>query len=837
MKFTAILILATCLSPGVNGYSQETLSERKTPLQKVFNQSRSQTGNEIETERQTGAVAQQPITGRVTDEEGSPIAGVSVLVKGTKKGSITDDNGNFSIEAIIGDALVFSSVSYGTKEIKITNASICIKLSLQIKPLEELVVSGNVVAVKRKADVSSVTVLTGKEIAALPGFNLVNILEGVVPGVTITSMGTSLFRTGEYFNSRIQVRGADIKVYVDGIVYAAGSSYLAMINKDDIDRIEVVRGPSAATLYGSGAIGGVMLIYTKKGSSDKTAINITTSAGFQQSDYTEKHKQFQQKHSAEFSQGIKNFSYVIGGNYRTQDDYLPKGSLKAGGVYANFSYTISKFKFVLSNNYNINSIISSTYPMFDTITGVGDFFESYKDSGYVKDNYRIHSGGVSLNTSFQAASWWTHNLVVGYSENNYHYLTDISLYTDTTLINYYGGALGAQQWTSKDKTPTINYNNVIKIGNLHDPFKMNIVSGFEYSNTKHDEIIHNQELHYTTAGGFTYIPNVITGAPFYNYKREYTGAFLQLSPVFKEKYFLIAGARYEKSNVSIAVVNPRIGFTTNFELSNLIIKPRINWGRSVTPPPYYITHPGPPFGLITFIANPDIKPKEQGGVDVAIEIYDKKDKFKMELVHYDNIIRNDFTRTSIVDGAGAIISYVNIGKYAHKGWEFSSDYKINKFKIGANYSIINATYIDSFAGRKTFYKGDRVDYIPNYAAGASLNYTIPKLLGKSDRLSATLSMTSSGKMITSDSYQYLIDLARWQAGNGPDPSSNDYIFETPAVTKYNLNIDYQFHPNLGFFIQAQNFTNNTTPDWDKTFPVSGASWMFGLNLNFHKMTK
>ena len=154
MKLTTILILATCLQAGVNGYSQ-------------------------------GAVSAQPaITGRVADEEGSPIAGVSVLVKGTKTGTTTNDNGNFSIEAGIGDVLVFSSVSYGTREVKITSASIIIKLSLQVKPLEELVVSGNVVAVKRKADVSSITVLSGKDIEALPRFNLVNILEGVVPGVT-----------------------------------------------------------------------------------------------------------------------------------------------------------------------------------------------------------------------------------------------------------------------------------------------------------------------------------------------------------------------------------------------------------------------------------------------------------------------------------------------------------------------------------------------------------------------------------------------------------------------------------------------------------------------------
>lgn len=813
MKLAATIMLAACLHTYTNSYSQNNVS---VPSQ---------------------------ITGRVTDEEGSPIAGVSVLVKGTKTGTATDSNGGFSVEANIGNVLVFSSVSYETKEIKITNTTINIQLSLQVKPLEQLVVSGNVVATKRKADISSVTVLTGKDIEAIPGFNLVSILEGVVPGVTVNSLGTNIFRVGEYFISRLLVRGADIKVYVDGVVFAAESSYLAMINKDDIDRIEIVRGPSAATLYGSGAIGGVMLIYTKKGRGDKTTINITTSAGFQQSEYTEKNKQFQQKHNAEFYQGIKNFSYVIGGNYRTHDNN-PPGSLKMGGVYANFSYNAGKFRFTLSNHYNVNNTINGRYStsVFDNISGVGNFFWAYKDSAYVKAPYRVRSGGVSLNTSFQATSWWIHNLTMGYSENSYHRATDVSIYSDTALINYYtnhGNTTGFQEWNSKDKTPTLSYNNLIKIGNVHDQFKMNILSGFEYSNTKHDEIIYNNELHYTTAGGFTYSPNRVTGPPFYNYNREFTGAFLQLSPSFKEKYFFVAGARYEKSNVSIAVINPRIGFTTNFEWDHFIIKPRINWGRSITPPPYYITHPRPSFGPFTFIANPDIKPKEQSGIEAAIEIYDKKDKFKMEVVLYDNIITNDFftLRTVTNNGNSVVVSYLNIGKYAHKGLEFSGEYKINNFKITGNYSSIKATYVDSFVSRKTFYEDDRVDYIPDYAAGASLTYTFLKFLGQSDHISITISMTSSGNMIGMDNYSYIIDFARWRAGNGPFPNENNYYNETPAVTKYHLNVDYHLHPNLRFFIQAQNFTNNTKSDWDKSFPASGASWMFGLNLNFNKTTQ
>ena len=441
---------------------------------------------------------------------------------------------------------------------------------------------------------------------------------------------------------------------------------------------------------------------------------------------------------------------------------------------------------------------------------------------------------------FTLTDWWTHNLILGYSENAYHYAADASVYTDTTLIKYYsshGSLFTAQQWNSKDKTPTISYNNVIKIGRPLDPFKMDIISGFEYSNTKHNEIIYNNALNYTTAGGYTYSPNRVTGSPFFIYNREFTGAFLQTSSSLKDKYFFTAGLRYEKSNVSIAVANPRFGFTTNFEWNNFLIKPRINWGRSTTPPPYNFTHPQPSFGPFTFVANPDIKPKQQSGGDLAIEIHDKKNKFQVEIVRYDNIIKNDFliTRTPVNNGTGLLITYSNIGKYAYEGWEFSAEYKIGQFKVAGNYSIIHATYIDSFIGRKTFRKGDKVDYIPNYAAGASINYTVPKLFSKTDHLSFTISLTSSGHMIGEDSYQYLIDHAKWRQGNGPPPVYN--YRETPGVTKFNLNLDYQFHNNMKFFVQAWNFTNNTTPDWDKSYPVAGASWIFGLNLNFNRLNK
>ena len=112
------------------------------------------------------------VKGQVTDQSGKPLTGDSVLIKGTKAGTFTNENGNFSIEASVGHTLVFSSVSYESKEVKIINTTVNLKLTLQVTELEKVMISGNMVASKRKADIHSVTELSAKDLEEHPGFQL-----------------------------------------------------------------------------------------------------------------------------------------------------------------------------------------------------------------------------------------------------------------------------------------------------------------------------------------------------------------------------------------------------------------------------------------------------------------------------------------------------------------------------------------------------------------------------------------------------------------------------------------------------------------------------------------
>ena len=103
------------------------------------------------------------------------------------------------------------------------------------------------------------------------------------------------------------------------------------------------------------------------------------------------------------------------------------------------------------------------------------------------------------------------------------------------------------------------------------------------------------------------------------------------------------GLRYEKNELFKAALNPRIGLTTNFDTRSLTIKPRISWGKGITAPSYSDRFGSPANAFTVVYANPDIKPQSQQGFDYGLELYDKKGKYKFEIVYYDNILKDMIT--------------------------------------------------------------------------------------------------------------------------------------------------------------------------------------------------
>ncbi|RDC58588.1 SusC/RagA family TonB-linked outer membrane protein [Pedobacter chinensis] len=202
------------------------------------------------------------IRGKILDETGAPIIGASVLIKGTKIGTTTDANGVFSINAPAGSVLVVSYLGYISKEVSVgENKDYNITLEPAPNSLTDVVVTALGVKRSEKSLGYAVQKVAGKDLQTVKGVDIGTSLTGRVAGLVV--------KNSTEFNARptIELRGEGALLVIDGVPY--GNLTLRDVPTDDIESMDILKGPTASALYGSRASGGVLLITTKKGSNTK----------------------------------------------------------------------------------------------------------------------------------------------------------------------------------------------------------------------------------------------------------------------------------------------------------------------------------------------------------------------------------------------------------------------------------------------------------------------------------------------------------------------------------------------------------------------------------------
>lgn len=259
------------------------------------------------------AIAQGTVTGVITEtSSGEPLPGATVVVKGTTNGTTSDFDGNYQIDVSnFPAALVFSSLGYATKEISITNASVLnITLDESATGLEEVIVTGLATSIKRSNSANAVATVSASQLAEVtPPQSLDGALSGKVVGTLINSNSgapgggfsvrlrglTSIFGNNQPLYIVDGVYISNISVSSSGLNAVSGASgggnastqdnatnRIADINPNDIENVEILKGASAAAIYGSRGAAGVIIITTKKGKQGKTKINFSQSLGFNQ---------------------------------------------------------------------------------------------------------------------------------------------------------------------------------------------------------------------------------------------------------------------------------------------------------------------------------------------------------------------------------------------------------------------------------------------------------------------------------------------------------------------------------------------------------------------------
>ncbi|MEX2564807.1 MAG: SusC/RagA family TonB-linked outer membrane protein, partial [Cyclobacteriaceae bacterium] len=220
------------------------------------------------------------ISGRVTDKNGAPIPGATILIEGSNIGTATDIDGNFSIEAPEGAVLLVSFIGYESIRVEVGNqTNLNITLSEDESSLDEFVVVGYG-SVERREMTGSIASIGRQDIVSEPMYSFENLLQGRAAGVDVVA---DSYRPGA--GSTVRIRGArslvagnDPLIVMDGIPIAGN---LMDINPSDIESIEILKDASATAIYGSRGSNGVILITTRRGYSGGTQIEYSGFAGYQ----------------------------------------------------------------------------------------------------------------------------------------------------------------------------------------------------------------------------------------------------------------------------------------------------------------------------------------------------------------------------------------------------------------------------------------------------------------------------------------------------------------------------------------------------------------------------
>lgn len=323
MKLISVLMLAACLQVSATGYSQERLSleynninikkllslvskksdytflyrnvtipdktininVKNAPVLSILDETFAGTelsykvlSGKLVVIMPVGEVLQsKPVKGRVTDSEGLPLIGVTVMVKGTNKGAQTNTNGEYTIEAPENATLLFSYIGHETQEISLKGAGKEINIVLKggASGLTEIVVVGY--GAQKKINLSgAVDAISGKALESRPITNIAAGLQGLLPNLNI-GLSNGRISTTPSFN----IRGATGLsgntapfILVDNI--PATPDELARLNPADVESITVLKDAASAAIYGARAAFGVVLITTKSGFSDRLAVSVTS---------------------------------------------------------------------------------------------------------------------------------------------------------------------------------------------------------------------------------------------------------------------------------------------------------------------------------------------------------------------------------------------------------------------------------------------------------------------------------------------------------------------------------------------------------------------------------
>ena len=467
----------------------------------------------------TTIMAQFTVSGTVTDVEGDPLIGVSVLVQGTTQGTATDINGNFSLQVPESPTtLLFSYTGYKSIQRQVTaqTPNLDIVMEDDIASLEEVVVTGLATSIQRRNLANSVASVPAKEISEIAVPTTTDAaLYGKFKGVNITAAsgapgGGLAFRlrglTSISGSSQpliildgVYIDNSSISAGLNVVSQAAGggnqsnqdnpSNRLADIDPNDIETIEILKGPSAAAIYGSRASGGVVIISTKRGTQGRTKVSLSQSTGWTEMLNPQGVRQFTEEkvlNSGRFASSIDQFREAqASGNLRDYEDELYGNK----GLLSNTRLTVSggnqKTTFFLGGTVkDEEGIVNNTG--FEKISGrinvdhkLSDWIDVSMSTNYIHTSadrgfFNNDNSGPTMGISFSATPSFAQLLPNEsgiFPRNPFapsNFLETAALVTNNEQVNRFigGGTIRASLLTNDNNTLRLVFRGGVDYYNL-----------------------------------------------------------------------------------------------------------------------------------------------------------------------------------------------------------------------------------------------------------------------------------------------------------------------------------------------------------------------------------
>src|SRR5215831_1514780 len=410
--------------------------------------------------RAQGSGGTGTVTGSVIDAGTQrPISGASVFLEdNTRLGVVTNDAGKFTLRNV-PEGTQHVSVRYigyvrQTSPVSVTaggTATNNFTLQETANVLEAVVTTGTKSEEEIKQSPTPVNVISSQQIMQQGAQRLDKVFNGQVPGIF-------QIQSGPYdYSSYIFSRGSSslsstskMKIYIDGIELADGN-YLNAIDPSSVERMEIIRGPQASTVYGSEAQNGVIQVFTKKGVTNMApSTDLSVSLGGVTGPFRSPNSYgLSQDHKLSFTGGGQDFSYNAGGTYARTGAWVPgyRGDVNQG--YASSRMTTGNLSIEASakaglrvNGYPGDPLVVARvqdgvfeYPGYISRTN-SHYYDDYV-RGYRLGDVKVTARNYGVNVNYAVTHDWTHNLVVGRDETEYSLVTPQLYAYDPTSSYFY----------------------------------------------------------------------------------------------------------------------------------------------------------------------------------------------------------------------------------------------------------------------------------------------------------------------------------------------------------------------------------------------------------------